>query len=304
MSVDFLTQPLVSNGYTLSTAPQRLGWLTPTDPALPMEQLREQYKAQGYLWLKGVLDRDEVLAFRRRFFAALQDTGLLVAGSDPVEGRYSGNEDVIERDRVNKVYLESMRWPEYEQFCKTPRLWQFYQSFWEAEPYLHKRKLIRYNTPIENNCTGGHYDLIYLRAGTDRICSSWIPIGDVPVAMGGLVYLEGSDTLGRKMEAEFTAKNATLSPEERISAYNKNMKDGGWISTDLPALADLFNGRWLIANYEAGDMVVHSPYMLHASTLNRDPQRRIRLSTDIRYQRASDAIDPRWTEDWSPSDKL
>ena len=78
MSVDFLTQPLVSNGYTLSTAPQRLGWLTPTDPVLPMEQLREQYKAQGYLWLKGVLDRDEVLAFRRRFFAGL-DQGILIA---------------------------------------------------------------------------------------------------------------------------------------------------------------------------------------------------------------------------------
>ena len=35
-------------------------------------------------------------------------------------------------------------------------------------------------------------------------------------------------------------------------------------------------------------MVVHSPYMVHASTMNVDPARRIRLSTDIRYQRVRD----------------
>ena len=40
---------LISNGYTLSSAPNRLGWLEPTDPALPFSTLREQFAAQGYL---------------------------------------------------------------------------------------------------------------------------------------------------------------------------------------------------------------------------------------------------------------
>ena len=55
-------------------------------------------------------------------------------------------------------------------------------------------------------------DLIYLRAGTARVSTSWIPIGDTPASMGGLVYLEGSDALGRRMEAEFAAQNANLAP--------------------------------------------------------------------------------------------
>jgi hypothetical protein len=86
-----LDRPLISNGYTL--APEILGKLEPTDPNRPMDELHEQYRAQGYLWLKHFLDRDEVLAFRRRFFAAFEEVGLLAPGSDPVDGFYSGGED-------------------------------------------------------------------------------------------------------------------------------------------------------------------------------------------------------------------
>ena len=108
----------------------------------------------------------------------------------------------------------------------------------------------------------------------------------------------------RVMEADFSRKNAGLSPEERISAYNKNMSAEGWVTKDLPSLADKLNTRWLVADYEAGDMVVHSAYMIHAATVNNDPRHRIRLSTDIRYQRMEDSIDPRWGSHWSPDDGL
>ena len=185
-----------------------------------------------------------------------------------------------------------------------PRLWNFYREFLEDEPYLHKRKIIRFTHPGSDYCTGGHYDLIYLRAGTDRLCTSWIPLGDIPIEMGGLLYLEHSDAVGQQMEAEFSIKNAHLPPEERISAYNRNMREAGWISTNLVEMADRFQSRWLIADYEAGDMVIHSPYMIHAATQNHDALERMRLSTDIRFQRAHDRIDQRWTQHWVPDDNL
>ncbi|HKF39145.1 MAG TPA: dehydrogenase, partial [Ktedonobacteraceae bacterium] len=99
-------------------------------------------------------------------------------------------------------------------------------------------------------------------------------------------------------------KNADLPPEERISAFNRNMRENGWISTNLVEMVARFNSRWLIADYEAGDMVMHSPYMIHAATLNHDPLGRCRLSTDIRYQRANDPIDPRWARNWELGDNL
>ena len=67
-----LSQALTSNGYTLSAAANRLGWLTPSDPGPSMKSLRAQFEDQGYLWLKGILDRDDILDFRRRYFAAFR----------------------------------------------------------------------------------------------------------------------------------------------------------------------------------------------------------------------------------------
>ena len=295
-----LSAPLVSNGYTLDTTPARLGWLTPSDPAAPMPQLVEQYQSQGYLWLKGILNRDDVLDFRERYFAAMAETGLLQPDSAPRDGLYSGGDE--DREAVHRIIGEVVRWAAYEAFCLSAPIIRFYEEFLGGTVYLHKRKLIRHTKPGEKNCTGGHYDLVYLRAGTDRLCTSWIPIGDIPAEMGGLIYLRGSDGVGRTMEADFSCKNAELSPEERISAFNRNMNESGWISTNVVALADRFDSAWLMADYEAGDMVVHSPYMIHAATTNMDEQGRLRLSTDIRYQRVADAIDPRWANNWTPDD--
>jgi ectoine hydroxylase-related dioxygenase (phytanoyl-CoA dioxygenase family) len=106
------------------------------------------------------------------------------------------------------------------------------------------------------------------------------------------------------MEAEFNRQNAELTPQERISAFNRNMTEGGWVSKDLPEMADRFNTRWLVADYEAGDVVLHSPYMIHASTTNQGAEGRIRLSTDIRYQNIDDEIDARWSNHWTLDDML
>jgi len=180
----------------------------------------------------------------------------------------------------------------------------FYEELFEAPVYLHKRKIIRHNFPGETSCTGAHYDLVYLRGGTDKLCTSWIPIGDITVEMGGLIYLEGSDKDGRRVEEELGVKNlANLTHEEKIKAHNESMLKG-WLSKDLPALAEKYDRRWLMADYEAGDMMVHSAYMIHAATQNSDEHGRIRLSTDIRYQSVREEIDIRWANHWSFDDML
>jgi ectoine hydroxylase-related dioxygenase (phytanoyl-CoA dioxygenase family) len=292
---------LSSNGFPLVSGEHRLGRLTPTDAHTSIDTLRKIYKAQGYIWLKGFFQRRAIEGFRTHFFRAFQDAGLLKAGTHPEDGLFSGHDD---KHVTNKILMETVRSAAYESFCLQPKLWQFYDAFLAGPSYLHKRKIIRYMNPNDTSTTPAHYDLIYLRAGTDKVCSSWIPLGDTPVEMGGLVYLENSDALGRKMEAEFSLQNANLSPAERISAYNKNMTEGGWVGKDLAEMAERFDSRWLIADYEAGDMVVHSPYMIHAATQNVDPQGRIRLSTDIRYQNVRDEIDARWQNHWTLEDML
>ncbi len=296
------TMPLMSNGFLLESGADRLGWLTPSNPNTDIALLREQFRQQGYLWLQGILDRNDVFAFRKRFFTALADTGLLKPGTDPQEGIYAGGGE--DHQKIAKLMHEIIRWAAYESFCLQKPIYEFYNALFEGEPYLHKRKIMRYTKPHDVNSTGAHYDLTYLRAGTDQVATSWIPLGDIPVHMGGLVYLEGSHTWGVRMEEEFRQKNSELSREEQILAYNKNMSSTGWLTKDLPNLAQRLNSRWLIADYAAGDMVVHSAYMIHAATTNEATDGRMRLSTDIRFQRVRDEIDVRWSNHWSMDDML
>lgn len=293
---------LIADGKVLSTAPNRMGLLTATDPNLPLPELTARFRKDGYLWLKGFFDRRAVLDFRRFTFAHLAESGLIARGTDPEDGVMA--DDFHDRNLADKLLMEFARSAAFESFCMTPRLWQFMDSFLGGLSYLHKRKIIRYTMPKQPASTPAHYDLTYLRGGTEKIVTAWIPIGDTVPAMGGLTYLEGSHEIGVRMEREFTEASADLSPEERVSAYNKNMTAGGWVSKDLPDMANKFDARWLIADYEAGDVMLHSPYMIHAATTNEDPRGRLRLSTDIRYQNVRDEIDARWNNHWSLGDML
>jgi ectoine hydroxylase-related dioxygenase (phytanoyl-CoA dioxygenase family) len=294
--------PLIAAGKPLMATPDRLGWMIPTPGDTPVKQVKELYAEHGYVWLKRFLDPSDVMAFRGYVFSHLAESGLVAPDTDPRIGTFSGVD--IRKDLADRRLMALVRSTTYEGFCVQPRLARFMDEFLEGLSYLHKRKIMRYTQPHTPTVTPAHYDLIYLRGGTTRIVTSWIPIGDVPAEMGGLVYLEGSHQIGFQMEREFSANAANLTPEEKINAYNKNMTEGGWVSKDLPDMANRFNTRWLAADYEAGDIMLHSPFMIHASTTNVDPQNRIRLSTDIRFQNVEDEIDARWNNHWSLDDML
>lgn len=45
--------------------------------------------------------------------------------------------------------------------------------------------------------------------------------------MGGLLYLEGSDAFGRRLEADYAVRAGDLPPRERVRAYNRHMVSGG-----------------------------------------------------------------------------
>ncbi len=293
---------LVANGKVLSNAPHRLGCLTPTDPGIGIEAICGFYRENGYVWLKDFLPRKDVIEFRGWVFGHMAKTGLIAAGTDPRDGIASAS--VPKGREVDRCLMSLVRSVAYEGFCAQPRLSRFMDEFLSGISYLHKRKIMRHVRPGTTTATPAHYDLVYLRGGTSRIVTAWIPIGDIPIEMGGLTYLEGSHAIGLDMEREFGEKNRDLSPEERVSAYNRNMTEGGWVSKDLPNMAERFDARWLVADYEAGDVMLHSPFMIHASTTNQDRQHRLRLSTDIRYQNVEDEIDARWNNHWTLGDML
>ena len=315
MIILLIMNSLIAFSKEISETNGHLGKMYESYPDEDMKILRKRYAKDGYLFLKKLLLRDDVISFREWVFDKLMDTGILKEKTDPKHGianpelEKNLKENFSQSGRslnpaVKERISQLVKSTKYESFCSQLRLTNFIDEFIDGISYLHKRKILRHTLPNSDNATPAHYDLIYLRAGTDNIITAWIPIGDVSIEEGGLMYLEGSHLEGVKLEKEFSIKNADLSREEQINAFNKNMTDGGWISKDFPDLANKFNSQWLVANYEAGDVLLHSPYLIHASTNNGSQENRIRLSTDIRFQNVNDKIDTRWSNHWHEDDNL
>lgn len=281
---------ITSNGYILDDRPDRLGQLepVPTEVRGDRDVLWHRMRRDGYLYLSGFLDASTVLEFRNYYFGMLAPSGLVASGQVD-SGTDSSRE--IDRGLMRTILFDQIVPGErYAALTSQPRVRAWFEWFLEDNVHLHKRQILRHVRPGEmgiGTATQAHYDLVYLRDGTDRVLSMWIPLGDCPVENGGLTYLEGSHQ--RVMAQE-------RSGELKLPAAS--------ITADLPRLADEYDARWLTADYRAGDVVVHSAHIIHASTDNVEPSGRIRLSTDIRYQRVSEPIDWRWQEYWSEDDGL
>lgn len=297
MSIGHLTRALpddlTSNGYRLDSREHRLGRLEPVPDAERQDRdgLRTRLDRDGYLYLPGFFERTTIEAFRAYYFATLADCGLIRSDSDPAEG-LAADAAGLDRARLRSLLFQQIvPGPQYEDLCRDPALVAFYQWFLGTETvHLHRRKIIRHVGPGESGigtATQAHYDLVYLREGTDRVISSWIPLGDCPVSRGPLIYLEGSH---RRVLADEAAGRLRL-PAASMTA-------------DLPALAEEYDSRWLVTDFAAGDLMVHSPYVIHASLDNQDPGGAFRLSTDIRYQAAADPLDARWQNHWHDQDGL
>ena len=127
MSSFSFAHPLISNGLPLANASQSLGWLEPSDPTWPLSRLRAQYQTQGYLWLQGLLPRQQVLTVRRQFFEAFSETGLLAPDSDPEEGIFSGNR--VSPEVFQRILIEATHLPAYLDVCMSPLIWHFYEEF-------------------------------------------------------------------------------------------------------------------------------------------------------------------------------
>jgi ectoine hydroxylase-related dioxygenase (phytanoyl-CoA dioxygenase family) len=279
---------LTSNGYNLASSRERLGRLevVPSAEMNDREALIARLQRDGYLFLKKVINPQRVWEFRRYYFSKFVNTGLVAEGSDPREGIAGTGE--VDTQLVNAIlFNQIVPGEEYNAFCTCPEIVNFYEWFLGGELHLHRRKLIRHLKVSQTGATGAHYDLVYLRGGTDRLYTSWIPLGDCPVESGGLIYLENSHHYFAELDRKATKKNVAE-----------------WLTKDLPSLAEKLNSRWLLADYAAGDMVVHTPYTVHASLDNQNSQGIMRLSTDIRYQLKRDPIDGRWQNHWHINDGL
>jgi len=221
--------------------------------------LRACFSADGYVFLRGILPRDAVLAARSRVLEWVAG-GLSVA-----EQRERARTDPVIRTVVEH-----------------PRLFAVSGALLDEAAMTFSFKWLR--AVEEGVGSGAHLDAVYMGRGSRRVHTVWVPFGDVAVERGTLAVCEGSHRA-----SSFQAIRETYG---ELDVDRDRISDSGWFTSEP---LELDQGRWCTADFDAGDVIAFDLYTLHASTTNLMPE--LRVSCDVRFQPKGEPADERWVGD-------
>jgi hypothetical protein len=280
------TRTLTSNGAPIPFTPDYFGTLRESHCGLPQEALRARYAEDGYVVLKGALPARTVLDLREGYFN-LFDRSFFKEG-DARRGAFSGAvpAELPGHGLEGHPAYAFVRSDTFRAFTEMPALKTIAEIFFDAPAALIRRTPLRQFIPGTKRASRAHLDRTYIDGVAADVVTLWVPLGDCPIDAGGLIYLDGSHT-------DDVLENA------RVNAP-KDRADTRPITHDLKWLSDFSGRRWLWTDYMAGDVVVHSPAIVHASIDGELDL--MRVSTDVRFLRAGSPSDPRWDGDWSADD--
>lgn len=278
---------LTASGHELDLSPASFGELRSSAAlAGDVEALRARMREDGYLFLPGFLERDLVLEARRVITDRLAEQGHLAPGSPPLEA-------VARRGARSKFKpdLAHDNAP-LRELLYAGRMTDFYRRLLGGEVRHFDYTWVRAVAP--GTGTAPHGDSVFMGRGTLDLYTAWTPLGDIPFALGGLIVLEGSHRLAA-LKADYGRRDVDTYCANREDAelYASGRKWwNGALSDNPAALREHLGGRWLTTEFRAGDLLTFGMFTLHASLDNGSD--RIRLSTDSRYQLASEPVDERW----------
>jgi hypothetical protein len=290
---------LSSVGHRLDTSEHAFGELRDSSHLLSeTDALNARLQEDGYLFVRGFFKRDDVLRVRREFVKSLAAMGNLEPGTDPMEA-------ILRKDGQLQPFF--YRWgldnPELKPLLFSGRILDFYREFFGEAVRHFDETWLRLIGPGRG--TQPHCDVVYMGRGTrEKLMTAWVPIGDVPRRLGGLMILEGSHLqherlasyLNRDVDAYCTnvPEVATLEDGFRrgVDLRDTAARWSGSLSKNPATLREKLGGRWLTTEFQAGDLLTFTMHTVHASLDNQSD--RYRMSTDTRYQPASLPVDERW----------
>lgn len=269
----------------LDTSPEAFGELRrsrATDAGLA-ERLAED----GYLFLPGYLDREAVLAARADLLAGMAARGMLAESTDPA--------DALPGPESHGALLHELARDSVplQEVLYGPRMLALYELLF-GEPVRHfDYTWLRAVAP--GGGTKPHMDNVFMNRGTARLLTAWTPLGDIDRTLGGVAVLAGSHRLEEiistyaQRDVDLYCSNGEGAQDK--AAYESLLWDG--VLTDDPRGFRAEHGlRWLTTDYRAGDLLTFPMYTAHGGLDNHAD--RYRISSDSRYQPASEPADPRW----------
>jgi hypothetical protein len=234
------------------------------DPPL----LRKRLSDDGYLFLRDILPKEDVLSLRRRILEFCREAGWLRAGSNLMDG-LTDHAPLLEGEpEWRPVYAKVQALEAFHRLKLHDNVRKIMEDLFQEPVFALPMTIARVAFPRDNErSTQPHQDWLYV-GGSTEIISCWAPLGDIPQAVGGLKILRGSHKAG------FLAPQPAPGP------------GGNTVDVD-PTL------EWLQADYRTGDVLLFKALTVHAAAENHTPDV-LRLSIDFRYAGESHTITEPW----------
>lgn len=287
-------QPLFTLGQPLNLSPDRFGFLNESTRETPIEHLRRQMVQDGYLYLRDMWDRESVQAVRDSLTRQLRELGFLKPGTLDDEVKFNGRE--VGRALGNPLDQKN---PLLRSLLFGPRITGFFEHFLGGD--VRHFDFIWFRTKGPGLGSPIHCDLVYMGRGTHDLYTTWVPLGDVDLTLGGLIVLEGSHRQAERLKPYLSRDvddYCTNRNDAADYASGKKWWDGT-LSKNAVSLQRALGGRWLTSReFRMGDAVIFNMTLVHGSLDNQTDH--FRLSTDTRYQLAAQPIDERWIGDTPP----
>ena len=289
MSMQTPAAHLTMQGRAVDTSPAAFGELWDSlGDVVDMPLLRGRMNEDGYLFFRGYFDVDKVLAARREVCERLAKMGMLDESHPLI--------DAISRPDTPDFYspdeLVEANQPLLELLYDGPMI-TFYERFL-GRPVRHfDYTWFRTHIP-GGKSTLPHCDRVYMGRGTADLYTSWTPIGDAPLSDGPLAVIPRSHRI-EKLQPKYFELDVDAVCTNRRGADGRPRRQSpsfGYLSKNPVRLRANLGLPFLTTDFRAGDLLVFTTRTLHCSFDNHG--RRIRLSTDTRYQAADEPIDDRW----------
>ena len=283
-----------SLGHVLETSATSFGYLKGSSALEPVQSLVQKMDEDGYLYLKGFWHREQVQRVRDSITSELSTLGFLDSKYSINEAKFAGRE--VGRALGNPLSQQN---PFLRELLFGSHILNFFRQFLSSD--VRHFDFIWYRTKGPGLGSPLHCDLVYMGRGTHQLYTAWVPLGDINLSMGGLIVLENSHKQKERLKPYLSRDvDAFCSnrPDAELYASGEKWWDGT-LSKNPPALRKAMGGRWLTSReFQMGDALIFDMTLVHGSLDNQTDQ--FRLSTDTRYQRASDPIDERWIGEKPP----
>ena len=219
--------------------------------------LRERLSEDGYLFVRGLIRRADILNVRHRLLTIAANADWLDKNSPVIDGLMNPNFDSKSEDDQTRLTIAKMWCDEELHRLRThPNALSLFERIFQQPVLTHPNFFLRRFFPNAAP-TQSHQDHVHVGGGD--FFTMWTPLGDCSVEQGVL-------SIAAKSHKEGVFKSAFAGMD----------------------IAHDFKDQWVAGPVHAGDALIFTNLTVHKSLPNQTHQ--IRLSLDARYQCATQPI--------------